>query len=97
MDPSADHLDLSTNIWNIINSYAVTLSFVKNDGLVRTVMYVLTDGLGETVTPALMDGSLQPVIRSVMDSAAVTVVTVKVVSRMEDGKEHSGVRSPQLF
>ena len=55
------------------------------------------DGLVRTVTPVLTDGFLRPVIRSVMDSAAVTMVNVRVVSRMGDGKEHCGVGLPEFF
>ena len=43
--------------------------------------------LVKTVTPALTDFFLRTVIRSVTDLAAVTMVTVMVVSRMADGKE----------
>ena len=42
------------------------------------------------VTPVLTDGFLRPVIRSVMDSAAVTIATVRVASRMENGRLKSG-------
>ena len=49
---------------------------------------VWEDGREITVTLVLTDGFLQPVIRSVMDSAAVTMTTVRVVSRMVDGRQH---------
>ena len=57
------------------------------DGLEQTVTHALQAGLVRTVTPAMTDGFLRPVIRSVMDSAAVTMVNVRVVFRMGDGKE----------
>ena len=47
----------------------------------------LTLDLQDNVTHVCTDGFLRPVIRSVMDSAAVTMVTVRVVSRMVNGKE----------
>ena len=52
----------------------------------KTVTHALSTGLETTVTPVMTDSFLRPVIRSVMDSAAVTTVTVMVVSRMADGK-----------
>ena len=40
---------------------------------------------------------LPPVIRSVMDSAAVTIVTVRVVSRTDDGKKPWPLSLLQLY
>ena len=56
--------------------------------LVTTATIVPQVWLVTTVTPALTDGFLRPVIRSVMDSAAVTMMNVRVVSRMVSGREH---------
>ena len=77
------------------NAAVVTL-----DGLETTVTPVYQVGLETTVTPApltldlpgnvtpvMTDGFLRPVIRSVMDSAAVTMTTVRVVFRTEDGRD----------
>ena len=67
--------------------WQATVTHVRNNGLVQTVMHAHQVGLVMTVTPVLTDGFLRPVIISVMDSAAVTKVIVRVVSRMEDGKQ----------
>ena len=79
-------------------SLLVSAADVVMDGLVAIVMHVLLtldlldnamnvweDGLEITVTLVLTDGFYQSVIRSVTDSAAVTMTTVRVVSRMENG------------
>ena len=84
---------LLDNVISVLeDGLGITVTHALWSGLVMTVTPVpLTLDLPDNVTPVLMDGFLRPVIISVTDSAAVTTTTVRVVSRMEDGKDqHHG-------
>ena len=94
--------DLADNVTDVLLAgVGTTVTPVLEDGLLEIVTPaqqtlsllenaagVALAGLEMTATPALTDSFLQLVIRSVMDSVAVTIVTVRVVSRTEDGKEY---------
>ena len=71
---------------------AATVTHVRNDGLDQTVTHAHKVGLVRTVTHVLTDFLIRPAIRSVTDSAAVTMTTVRVVSRMVGGKHQMGTK-----
>ena len=86
-------LDLLDNVMSVLEyGLVITVTHALWDGLDLTATPVpLTLDLLDNVTTVLTDGFPGPVIRSVMGLAAATTAPVRVVSRMEDGKDqHHG-------